>query len=96
VKLIKKFKELQGCQVIGLTGTVMQNNHAELWTVFNIVEEDLFGPWYVPVVVSSFRFYKCGDYKHSSRYFGTVGAAAFTLELAGPYYCNDPISCYYG
>lgn len=33
------------CVVIGLTGTVMQNNHKELWTLVDLVCKGYLGPW---------------------------------------------------
>lgn len=33
------------CVVIGLTGTVMQNNHKELWTLVDLVSKSYLGPW---------------------------------------------------
>lgn len=31
--------------VVGMTGTLMQNNHAELWNLIDLVETDYLGDW---------------------------------------------------
>jgi SNF2 family DNA or RNA helicase len=31
--------------VVGLTGTLMQNNHKEFWNVIHLVQPDLLGSW---------------------------------------------------
>jgi SNF2 family DNA or RNA helicase len=31
--------------VVGLTGTLMQNNHKEFWNVAHLVRPDLLGSW---------------------------------------------------
>lgn len=36
-----------GCPLIGMTGTVMSNNHRELWTLVDLVQPNLLGPWKV-------------------------------------------------
>jgi len=33
------------CRVVGLTGTLMQNNHEELWTLIDLVAKNYLGPW---------------------------------------------------
>ena len=36
-----------GCPLIGMTGTLMSNNHRELWTLVDLVQPNLLGSWKV-------------------------------------------------
>jgi SNF2 family DNA or RNA helicase len=42
---LTKIKEMNKCPIIGLTGTLMQNNHEELFNLVDLVEPGLLGPW---------------------------------------------------
>ena len=38
-------KAAHNCRVLGLTGTLMQNQHEELWNLIDLVETDFLGTW---------------------------------------------------
>jgi SNF2 family DNA or RNA helicase len=42
---LRRMRDRHGCVVLGLTGTLMQNNHKELWNLVDIVAKDFLGPW---------------------------------------------------
>lgn len=42
---LKSLKETCGAPMIGLTGTLMQNNHKELWSEVDLVNPDFLGTW---------------------------------------------------
>lgn len=42
---LRNMRDRHGCVVLGLTGTLMQNNHKELWNLVDIVAKDFLGPW---------------------------------------------------
>jgi SNF2 family DNA or RNA helicase len=42
---LRIMRDKHGCVVLGLTGTLMQNNHKELWNLVDIVAKDFLGPW---------------------------------------------------
>jgi SNF2 family DNA or RNA helicase len=42
-KHLRKLKDAVSCPVLGLTGTVMQNNHEELWNVVDLAVENFLG-----------------------------------------------------
>jgi SNF2 family DNA or RNA helicase len=42
---LRSMRDRHGCVVLGLTGTLMQNNHKELWNLVDIVAKDFLGPW---------------------------------------------------
>jgi DNA excision repair protein ERCC-6-like 2 len=44
-KNLRAMRDFHRCVVVGLTGTVMQNEHKELWNLVDIVAKDHLGPW---------------------------------------------------
>jgi SNF2 family DNA or RNA helicase len=42
---LRRMRDRHGCVVLGLTGTLMQNNHKELWNLVDIVAKDFLGPY---------------------------------------------------
>jgi len=42
---LKSLKETCGAPLIGLTGTLMQNNHEELWSLVDLVNPGFLGTW---------------------------------------------------
>ena len=42
---LRRMRDRHGCVVLGLTGTLMQNNHKELWNLVDVVAKDFLGPW---------------------------------------------------
>ena len=44
-KNIRRLRDEHDTCILGLTGTVMQNNHQELWNLVDIVQPSLLGPW---------------------------------------------------
>lgn len=42
---LRTLRDSHRCIVVGLTGTVMQNNHKELWNLVDIVAKNYLGPW---------------------------------------------------
>jgi SNF2 family DNA or RNA helicase len=42
---LRHMRDRHGCVVLGLTGTLMQNNHKELWNLVDIVAKDFLGPY---------------------------------------------------
>lgn len=42
---LRSMRDRHGCVVLGLTGTLMQNNHKELWNLIDIVAKGFLGPW---------------------------------------------------
>lgn len=42
---LRVFREKTCCGMIGLTGTLMQNNHEELWTLIDCIKPGLLGSW---------------------------------------------------
>ena len=42
---LRRFKQARKCPIIGLSGTLMQNNHQELWNLIDLVETNYFGSW---------------------------------------------------
>ena len=42
---LRRMRDRHGCVVLGLTGTLMQNNHKELWNLVDIVAKSFLGPW---------------------------------------------------
>jgi len=44
-KHLRLLRDAHNCVVIGLTGTVMQNRHKELWNAMDMVAKDFFGDW---------------------------------------------------
>jgi SNF2 family DNA or RNA helicase len=42
---LRRMRDRHGCVVLGLTGTLMQNNHKELWNLVDIVAKGFLGPW---------------------------------------------------
>jgi len=42
---IRELKSLNHSLVVGMSGTVMQNNHQELWTLVDLVETNFLGDW---------------------------------------------------
>jgi SNF2 family DNA or RNA helicase len=41
----EKIKNSSRCPLVGLTGTVMQNKHKELWYLVDLVQPGLLGDW---------------------------------------------------
>ena len=39
------FRDKLSCVVIGLTGTLMQNDHKELWTLIDLTSKGYLGTW---------------------------------------------------
>jgi SNF2 family DNA or RNA helicase len=44
-KNLRNLREYTPCPVIGLTGTLMQNNHKELWNLIDLVEPNYLGDY---------------------------------------------------
>ena len=44
-KHIRKLRDSRRTCIIGLTGTLMQNDHYELWNLVDIVAPSLLGNW---------------------------------------------------
>ena len=44
-KNLRKLKAAHEASVLGMTGTLMQNNHKELWNLVDLVETGLLGDW---------------------------------------------------
>jgi SNF2 family DNA or RNA helicase len=42
---LRNLKDQHGPLVVGLTGTLMQNNHKELWNLCDLVETNYLGSW---------------------------------------------------
>ena len=42
---LRTLRDKCDCSVVGLTGTLMQNNHEELWTLIDLVAKNYLGPW---------------------------------------------------
>jgi SNF2 family DNA or RNA helicase len=42
---LREMRDGHQCIVVGLTGTVMQNNHKELWNLVDLAAKGHFGPW---------------------------------------------------
>lgn len=42
---LRALRDQHACVIIGLTGTLMQNEHKELWNLADIVAQGHFGPW---------------------------------------------------
>jgi DNA excision repair protein ERCC-6-like 2 len=42
---LRALRDQHASVIIGLTGTIMQNEHQELWNLVDIVAKDHFGPW---------------------------------------------------
>lgn len=42
---LRRLRDAHHCVVVGLTGTVMQNRHRELWNAMDLVAKDFFGDW---------------------------------------------------
>lgn len=42
---LRAMRDTHQCVVVGLTGTVMQNNHKELWNLVDLAAKGHFGPW---------------------------------------------------
>lgn len=42
---LEDLKNQTKCPFIGLTGTLMQNKHKELWTLVNFIQPGLLGSW---------------------------------------------------
>lgn len=42
---LRKLKSNHRCQVLGMTGTLMQNDHTELWNLIDLVETGYLGDW---------------------------------------------------
>jgi SNF2 family DNA or RNA helicase len=42
---LRSLKQQRQCVVIGLTGTVMQNDHKELWNLVDLAAKDFLGSW---------------------------------------------------
>jgi SNF2 family DNA or RNA helicase len=40
---LRHLRDKLGCLIIGLTGTIMQNDHDELWTAVDITNPGFFG-----------------------------------------------------
>jgi len=44
-KNLRVLRDSHNSVVVGLTGTVMQNRHKELWNALDMVAKDFFGDW---------------------------------------------------
>jgi SNF2 family DNA or RNA helicase len=42
---LRDLKQQRNCVVIGLTGTVMQNDHKELWNLIDLAANNFLGSW---------------------------------------------------
>jgi SNF2 family DNA or RNA helicase len=42
---LRALRDQHACVIIGLTGTLMQNEHKELWNLVDVVAQGHFGPW---------------------------------------------------
>jgi SNF2-related domain len=42
---LRVLKAEHRCLVLGMTGTLMQNKHEELWNLIDLVETDFLGSW---------------------------------------------------
>ena len=42
---LSHLRKYSKCPIVGLTGTLMQNKHKELWTLVNIIQPNLLGSW---------------------------------------------------
>ena len=60
--------------VVGMTGTLMQNNHAELWNLIDLVETDYLGDW------NSFKIHYEQPIKHG-RYVIYLNSAWWIMCL---------------
>jgi SNF2 family DNA or RNA helicase len=42
---LRSLRDKLGCKVIGLTGTLMQNDHKELWTLIDLISKNFLQSW---------------------------------------------------
>jgi SNF2 family DNA or RNA helicase len=59
-------REQSKCPILGLTGTLMANNHKELWALIDMVHRGLLGSWdafnkmvSLPIMHSRYEFIPC-------------------------------------
>lgn len=42
---LRTMRDALACVVVGLTGTIMQNHHKELWNLIDLASKDYLGSW---------------------------------------------------
>jgi SNF2 family DNA or RNA helicase len=42
---LRMMRDTIECVVVGLTGTIMQNHHKELWNLIDLASKNFLGPW---------------------------------------------------